>query len=196
LQGQGVQIVSGLGLLWPARPAEFAGSVEGAWTAEGKNLRIKNFQVELGQKGGTRDLQASLDRPAEFCFQGALPKSTETATLQWASQGMELAAVVPLFVSPKNLKVQGGQLSAKGEAKIQGGSIQVAGSITSRAMRASGDWIQGDLQGESLGVQFRGIFDREPNIRIIIRHCRFVSETDHGCTGTALNYAAETVRVA
>lgn len=124
-----------------------------------KNLRISNFQIELGQKEGARDLQASLDRPAEFSFQGGLPKSTETATLQWVSQGVELAAVVPLFVSPKNLKVQGGQLSAKGEAKIQGGSIQLAGSITSRAMRATGDWIQGDLQGESVGVQFRGIFE-------------------------------------
>lgn len=159
LLGQGVQIASSLGLLWPARPAELAGSVEGAWTSEGKNLRINKFQIELGQKGGARDLQASLDRPAEFCFQDALPKSTETATLQWVSQGMELAAVVPLFVSPKNLKVQGGQLSAKGEAKIQGGSIQVAGGITSRAMRASGDWIQGDLQGESVGVQFRGVVE-------------------------------------
>jgi hypothetical protein len=40
------------------------------------------------------------------------------------------------------------------------------------------------------------LFDSEPNIRNIIRHCRFVSETGHGCTGTALNYAVETVRVA
>ena len=39
------------------------------------------------------------------------------------------------------------------------------------------------------------LFDAEPNIRNIIRHCRFVSETGHWCTGTALDYAVETVRV-
>ena len=41
------------------------------------------------------------------------------------------------------------------------------------------------------------LFDSEPNIRNIIRHCRFVhvSETGHWCTGTALDYAVETVRV-
>ena len=39
------------------------------------------------------------------------------------------------------------------------------------------------------------LFDSEPNIRNIIRHCRFVSEMGHWCTGTALDYAVETVRV-
>ena len=41
------------------------------------------------------------------------------------------------------------------------------------------------------------LFDSEPNIRNIIRHCRFVhvSETGHWCTGTALDYAVEAVRV-
>ena len=59
------------------------------------------------------------------------------------------------------------------------------------------DGIKDPLKGPpKWPCSFRYIFDSEPNIRIIIRHCRFVSETGHGCTGTALNYAVETVRVA
>ncbi|NBS87486.1 MAG: DUF748 domain-containing protein, partial [Verrucomicrobia bacterium] len=118
LQGQGVQIASGLGLLWPARPADFLGNGSGAWVEKSHALKIESFQVELGQKGGTPDLQAKLDRPAEFILQGGVPTSTDTATLQWVFQGVELAAVAPLLLSPSKLKVQGGQLSAKGEAKI------------------------------------------------------------------------------
>jgi len=39
-----------------------------------------------------------------------------------------------------------------------------------------------------------GLFDSEPNIRNIIRHSRFVSESGNPCTGTALDYANELVR--
>ena len=39
-----------------------------------------------------------------------------------------------------------------------------------------------------------GLFDSEPNIRNIIRHSRFVSESGNPCTGTALDYAVELVR--
>ena len=39
-----------------------------------------------------------------------------------------------------------------------------------------------------------GLFDAEPNIRNIIRHSRFVSESGNPCTGTALDYAVELVR--
>ena len=38
------------------------------------------------------------------------------------------------------------------------------------------------------------LFDTEPNIRNIIRHCRFVSESGNPCTGVALDYAVELVR--
>jgi len=37
------------------------------------------------------------------------------------------------------------------------------------------------------------LFDTEPNIRNIIRHCRFVSESGNPCTGVALDYAVELV---
>ncbi|NBR96529.1 MAG: DUF748 domain-containing protein, partial [Verrucomicrobia bacterium] len=166
LQGQGVQIASGLGLLWPARPADFLGNGSGAWVEKSHALKIESFQVELGQKGGTPDLQAKLDRPAEFILQGGVPTSTDTATLQWVFQGVELAAVAPLLVSPSKLKVQGGQLSAKGEAKIQGGTVQVAGRADSRAMRAGGSWLQGDVLVDSVAVQFRGVFEGASKVRL------------------------------
>ncbi len=166
LQGEGVQVVSGLGLLWPGRPAELSASVEGAWAAAGKNLRVSTFQVDLGQKEGAKDFQASLDRPAEFCWQEGLPKSTETATLQWVSQGLELGAIVPLVVPPAKLKVRGGQISSKGEAKIVGGTVQVNGGIMSRSMRARGDWVQGDLQVETAGIQFRGAWEGAKKLRL------------------------------
>ena len=38
------------------------------------------------------------------------------------------------------------------------------------------------------------LYDTEPNIRNIIRHCRFVSESGNPCTGVALDYAVELVR--
>ena len=166
LQGQGVQIASGLGLLWPARPADFLGNGSGAWVEKSHALKIESFQVELGQKGGTPDLQAKLDRPAEFILQGGVPTSTDTATLQWVFQGVELAAVAPLLLSPSKLKVQGGQLSAKGEAKIQGGTVQVAGRADSRAMRAGGSWLQGDVLVDSVAVQFRGVFEGANKVRL------------------------------
>jgi hypothetical protein len=121
LQGQGVQIASGLGLLWPARPADFLGNGSGAWVEKSHALKIESFQVELGQKGGTPDLQAKLDRPAEFTLQGGVPTSTDTATLQWVFQGVELAAVAPLLVSPSKLKVQGGATFCKRRSKDSGG---------------------------------------------------------------------------
>ncbi len=166
LQGHGVQIVSGVGLVWPARPAELLGVTQGAWGADSKTLRIENLQLELGQKGGVKDLHASLDRPAEFYLQGGLPTSTGTATLQWAFQGMELAAVAPLVLSPEQLKVRGGQLSAQGEGKIQGGTVELTGRIESRAMRASGSWLKGDLQVDSAGVQFRTVFEGAKKVRL------------------------------
>ena len=166
LQGHGVQIVSGVGLLWPARPADLLGVTQGAWSADSETLRIENLQLELGQKSGLKDLQASLDRPAEFHLHGGLPTSKETATLQWAFQGMELAAVVPLILPPEQFKVRGGQLSAQGEGKIQGGTVQVTGRIDSRAMRASGSWLKGDLQVDSAGVQFRTVFEGAKKVRL------------------------------
>jgi len=166
LQGHGVQIASGLGLLWPAGPADFLGNSSGVWAEESHALRIESFQVELGQKGGTPDLQAKLDRPAEFILQGGVPASTDTATLQWVFQGVELAAVAPLLVAPAKLKVQGGKLSAKGEAKIQGGTVQVAGRADSRAMKAGGSWLQGDVQVDSVTAQFRGVFEGSSKVRL------------------------------
>lgn len=166
LQGHGVQIVSGVGLLWPAQPADLLGVTQGAWSPDRQTLRIEDVQLELGQRSGLKDLKASLDRPAEFHLQGGLPTSKETATLQWAFQGVELAAVVPLLVSPNLFKVRGGQLSAQGEGKIQGGTVQVTGRVESRAMKASGSWLKGDLQVDSAGVQFRTVFEGSKKFRL------------------------------
>lgn len=166
LQGQGVQIASGLGLLWPARPADFLGNGSGTWVEKSHALKIESFQVELGQKGGMPDLQAKLDRPAQFILQGGVPTSTDTATLQWIFQGVELAAVAPLLVAPAQFKVQGGQLSAKGEAKIQGGTVQVVGRAESRAIKAGGSWLQGEVQVDSVAAQFRGVFEGSSKVRL------------------------------
>ena len=166
LQGQGVQIVSGAGLVWPPRPAELAGVGSGSWLAEKEELRVENFRLELGQKGGTPDLQASLDRPAQFSFQGGVPSSTEAATLQWFFQGVEVATVAPLLVSPDQLKVQGGQLSAQGTGKIQGGTVQLKGRVESRSMRASGPWLQGEARVEMAGIEFRGVLDGTKKVRL------------------------------
>ena len=38
------------------------------------------------------------------------------------------------------------------------------------------------------------LLDSKPHIRNIIRHSRFVGESDNPCTGISLDYAAELVR--
>ena len=47
------------------------------------------------------------------------------------------------------------------------------------------------------GCMYNGcvLMDSEPNLRRIIRHCRFVSATGNPCSGTALDYDVEVVRV-
>lgn len=166
LQGQGVQIVSGVGLAWPARPSDLLAVGSGSWVAEREELRLKSFRLELGQKGIAPDLQASLDRPAQFSFQGGVPTSSEAATLQWLFQGVEVATVAPLFISPKQLKVQGGQLSAQGNAKIQGGTVQLQGKVDCRSIRASGLWLQGEARVDRAGIEFRGVLDGTKKVRL------------------------------
>ena len=166
LQGQGVQIVSGVGLAWPARPSDLLAVGSGSWVAEREELRLENFRLELGQKGIAPDLQASLDRPAQFSFQGGVPTSSEAATLQWLFQGVEVATVAPLFISPKQLKVQGGQLSAQGNAKIQGGTVQLKGKVDCRSIRASGLWLQGEARVDTAGIEFRGVLDGTKKVHL------------------------------
>ncbi|MCX6936210.1 MAG: hypothetical protein NTZ01_08515 [Verrucomicrobia bacterium] len=166
LQGQNVQIQPSIGPAWPGKPADFAASIAGAWTGEDGSLRVETLQASLGQKGQPQDLQMSLDRPAVFHPKGGGPASSEAAVLQWSLRGMEMAAVAPLVISPQQLKVQGGQLSASGRADIQSSTINVTGRIESRAMNASGSLLQGNLQITSAAIDFRGNLQGSEKIKV------------------------------
>ena len=156
LVGQEVQILPLAGPAWPPQPDAFSAAAVGAWSSEEKRLQVQSLQVGLTQKGQPQDLQVSLDRAATFDFKGGVPASSEAAVLQWSLRGMELSAVTPLVVAPSQLKVQGGQLSASGRADIQGSTIRLSGRMESRAMKASGSLVQGNLVVDSAAIDFRG----------------------------------------
>lgn len=156
LVGQGVQILPVLGPSWPVRPSDFNFSSAGAWSSGEKTLRWDSLQSSLGSKGQPQDFNVTLDRPTVFRLGGKQITSDDPAALQWSLRGLELAALAPWVISPKQLKVQGGQLSASGQAKIQGTQVNVAGRLESRAMSAGGSALGGNLQITSAALDFRG----------------------------------------
>ena len=156
LVGQGVQILPAAGPSWPARPSEFAFSSAGSWAPKEKTFRWDSLQSSLGAKGQVQDFTLSLNRPTVFRLGGKQITSDDPAALQWSLRGLELAALAPWVVSPKQLKVQGGQLSASGQAKIQGNQVDVSGRLESRAMNAGGPALGGNLQITSATMDFRG----------------------------------------
>ena len=156
LVGQGVQIIPALGPSWPVRPSDFGISSAGAWSAREKTFRWDRLQSSLGLKGQPQDFTLSMDHPAIFRLGGKQITSDEPVAMQWGLRGLELAALAPWLVSPKQLKVQGGQLSASGQAKIEGAQVDITGRLESRAMIAGGPALGGDLRITSATLDFRG----------------------------------------
>jgi hypothetical protein len=156
LVGQGVQILPSIGPSWPVRPSELAFSTSGSWSAKGKTVRWDNLQSSLGAKGQPQDFALSLNRPTVFHLGEKQITSDDPATVQWSLRGLELAALAPWLISPKQLKVQGGQLSASGQANIQGARLDVSGRLESRAMNAGGAALGGNLKITSATLDFRG----------------------------------------
>ena len=156
LLGQNVQILSSAGPAWPQQTALFSAVAEGSWRSEESLLQMQSLQIGLGQKGQPQDLQVNLDRAANFYLKGGAASATEMAVLDWGLRGMELAAIAPLVVSQSQLKVQGGQLAANGRADIQGSTIVLSGRMESRAMKASGALLQGNLLVNSAAIDFKG----------------------------------------
>lgn len=156
LVGQGVQIIPALGPSWPVRPSDFGISSAGAWSAREKTFRWDRLQSSLGVKEQPQDFTLSMNHPAIFRLGGKQITSDEAVAMQWGLRGLELAALAPWVVSPKQLKVQGGQLSASGQAKIQGAQVDITGRLESRAMLAGGPALGGDLRITSATLDFRG----------------------------------------
>ncbi|NCW28257.1 MAG: hypothetical protein EBV83_08215, partial [Verrucomicrobia bacterium] len=156
LVGQGVQIIPALGPSWPVRPSDFGISSAGAWSAREKTFRWDRLQSSLGVKEQPQDFTLSMNHPAIFRLGGKQITSDEPVAMQWGLRGLELAALAPWVVSPKQLKVQGGQLSASGQAKIQGAQVDITGRLESRAMLAGGPALGGDLRITSATLDFRG----------------------------------------
>ena len=156
LVGQGVQILPSQGPSWPARPSELSFSTIGSWSAPAKTFRWENLQASIGMKGQSQDFTLALDRPTVFRMEKGKVTSDEPANLQWSLRGLELAALAPWVIPPQQLKVQGGQLSATGQAKIQGTRLDLTGRIESRAMNATGPALGGNLQVNAATLDFRG----------------------------------------
>ena len=156
LVGQGVQILPAAGPSWPVRPADLTLSSAGGWSSGEKIFRWDSLQSSLGAKGQPQDFTLTLDRPSVFRFGGKQITSDEPAAMQWSLRGLELAALAPWVVSPQQLKVQGGQLSASGQANVQGTQVNVAGRLESRVMSAGGPLLGGNLLITSAALDFRG----------------------------------------
>ena len=154
--GQGVQIVPAVGPSWPMRPSDLRFSVAGSWAAQEKTFHWDRLLCSLGTKEQSQDFTLTLDHPTRFRLGGKQISSDEPAVLQWSLRGLELAALAPWVVSPKQVSVQGGQLSATGQAKIQGNRVDVSGRVESRAMSAGGPALGGNLQITSAALDFRG----------------------------------------
>lgn len=160
LTGQGVQLAPAVGPAWPPQPAALTFSSRGQWKGPDGSLRLESLEANLARTGQAADFQVTLDRPALFQFSGK-PKAeaADPASLQWTARGLELAALAPVFLDPKNLKVQGGKLSASGQARIEGSRVGLSGRVESRSMTASGSWVQGNLAVQSGSLDFQGYLE-------------------------------------
>ena len=187
--GQTVQLTAG-GANWPAQPAALAISSRGEWRDAEGSLKIESLAVNLGRAGQPADCQLSLDRPAVWQLTGK-PKAeaAEPASLQWAARGMELAAVTPILVAPENLKVEGGKLSASGQARIEGEKVEVSGKVESRSLTASGHWVQGRLAVQSAALDFEGRIEKASQLHL--ENAVLRAEWEGGGQGLELSAKAE-----
>ena len=156
LVGHGIQMTPAVGPGWPRRPSDFSFASTGSWAAKEKIFRWESLQSSLGIQGQSQDMTLALSRPTLFRFAGKQVTTDDPAALDWALRGLELAALAPWLVSPNQLKVQGGQLSAIGQAQIRGTRVELTGRLDSRAMNASGPLIGGSLRIDSASVDFHG----------------------------------------
>ena len=157
LNGQTVQLAAAGGPTWPAQPTALAVSSRGEWSEKEGSLKLASLTATLGRAGQPADFQMTLDRPAVVQLGGkAGAQAVEPASLQWEARGLEMAALAPLVVTPEKLKVEGGKLSANGQARIEGAKVGLTGRMESRAMTASGKWVQGKLEVQSAALDFAG----------------------------------------
>lgn len=167
LNGQAVQLAAAGGAIWPAQPAALGISARGEWRGAERVLRMESLSVILGRVGQPEDFQLSLDRPAVFPLAGS-PKAeaAEPASLQWSARGLELAAVAPIFLKPEELKVEGGKLSASGQARIEPEKVGLSGRVESRTLTASGRWVQGSLAVQSASLDFQGHLEKATKLHL------------------------------
>lgn len=189
LSGQTVQLAAA-GVNWPAQPAALAISSRGEWRDVEGLLKIERLAVNLGRAGQPADFELSLDRPAVWQQTGkAKAMAAEPASLQWAARGMELAAVAPILVAPEKLKVEGGKLSASGQARIEGERVGVNGKVESRSLAASGHWVQGRLAVQSASMIFDGRIEKASQLHLETAVLR--AEWEGGGQGLELSAKAE-----
>ena len=188
LSGQTVQLVAA-GANWPPQPAGLGISSRGEWRSEEGSLRIESLAVNLGRVGQPADFNISLDRPAVLQLSGK-PKAeaAEPASLQWAARGLELAAVAPILVDPAKLKVEGGKLSASGQARIAGDTVGLTGTVESRSLAASGSWVQGRLAVQSASMDFQGQLEKGTKLHLDTAQLRAAWE---GGVGQGLELSAK-----
>lgn len=167
LHGQAVQLVAAGGPTWPAQPAALQISSRGEWREAADSLKVESLALSLGRAGQPADFQLSLDRPALLQFSGnPRAQADEPASLQWAARGLELAAVAPLLVPPAKLRLEGGKLSANGQARIEGQKVQLSGKVESQSLAASGSWVQGKLAVQSATLDFQGYVEKATQIHL------------------------------
>ena len=167
LNGQTVQLAAASGANWPAQPAALGISSRGEWRDADGSLKIESLAVNLGRAGQSPDFQLSLDRPAVLQLTGKpAAQAPEPASLQWAARGLELAAVAPILVNPANLKLEGGKLSANGQATIEGEKVGLSGKVESRSLSATGSWVRGKLAVQSATLDFQGHVEKATRIHL------------------------------
>lgn len=166
LTGQGVQLSPVNGPSWPPRPSETTFSSAGSWSAKDRSLHWDHFQATLGSQGQDPDMTMALNRPAVFHFGDKQLISDAPATLQWSLRGLELSALAPWLVSPQQLKVQGGQLSAAGQVQIQGTRLDLTGRLESRSMSAAGPALGGNLKVNSASLDFQGTMPERSKFKL------------------------------
>jgi len=166
MNGQTVQLAAA-GANWPAQPAALGISSRAEWRDAEGALKVESLSLILGRAGQPADFQVSLDRPAVLQLSGK-PKAAAAApaSLQWEARGLELAAVAPILVAPEKLKLEGGKLSASGQARIESEKVGLSGRVESRALTAAGPWVQGNLSMQSATADFQGFIEKGTKIHL------------------------------
>ena len=166
MNGQTVQLAAA-GANWPSQPAALGISSRAEWRDAEGALKVESLSLILGRAGQPADFQVSLDRPAVLQLSGK-PKAEAAApaSLQWEARGLELAAVAPILVAPEKLKLEGGKLSASGQARIESEKVGLSGRVESRALTAAGPWVQGNLSMQSATADFQGFIEKGTKIHL------------------------------